>query len=441
MAFVDWLIVVVSMGALTWFSLYAVRYMRSVADFLSANRSAGRYMLTLAGGMSSLGAISMVAIFEQYYAAGFPTVWWSWLAIPAGVIITLTGWVYYRFRETRCLTLAQFFEIRYTRRFRIFAGMIVWIAGIANFGIFPYVASNFFVYFCQMPETLSVLGWAMPTYWPVMLVTLGMALVYTVIGGQVTVMLTDCIQGIFAAIAFVILSIFLLSQFSWVDVSAALAAAPERRLTQEAADAVAKARKAVDQARKPAARAKRKAELATAEAKLKDKAAIKQQADQQSLVNPFKTGKVKDFNIWFFLIIVFNMFYGAMSWQGSQAYQSSGISPHEQKMGAVIGIWRMLLQTVTVILLAVCALTFLHHPQYSAVSAPARDVLAQLKVGDTPQLAIQQRVPIALAFLLPVGLRGMFCVLMIFLLVTTQDTYMHSWGSIFIQDVIMNKCR
>ena len=64
-------------------------------------------------------------------------------------------------------------------------------------------------------------------------------------------------------------------------------------------------------------------------------------------------------------------------------------------------------------------------------------MLDQLRTGDAPQLAVQQRVPIALTHLLPTGLRGFFCVMMIFLLITTQDTYMHSWGSIFIQDVVM----
>jgi len=32
------------------------------------------------------------------------------MTIPAGAVILLTGWCYYRFRETRALTLAQFLE-------------------------------------------------------------------------------------------------------------------------------------------------------------------------------------------------------------------------------------------------------------------------------------------------------------------------------------------
>ena len=39
--------------------------------------------------------------------------------------------------------------------------------------------------------------------------------------------------------------------------------------------------------------------------------------------------------------------------------------------------------------------------------------------------------------MLPVGLRGLMCCMMVFLLITTQDTYMHSWDSIFVQDIVI----
>ena len=454
----DWLIVAGCVVLLTAFSLRTARYMKGVADFLAANRSAGRYMLTLAGGMSGFGAISAVAVFEQYYAAGFPTVWWSWLAIPASVVVALTGWVYYRFRETRCLTLAQFFEVRYSRRFRIFAALVVWVSGIANFGIFPYVASNFFVYFCGLPETLAFGGMTIPTFLPIVLLTTGMALAYTAIGGQITVMITDCVQGMFAGIAFLIFCIYLLSRFAWPDIMIAVQEAPVIAVQEEAvAAAEAKREEAAkvlehartdgagmdaDEAAAVLARAeKRAAELQEEAAEKQELAdnrtAQEEEASQRSMINPYKTSRVDSFNLWFFLILVFNIFYGAMSWQGSQAYQSSGISPHESKMGGIIALWRMLIQIVAIILLAICALTWLTQPQYAGEAAAANETLAMLQAGDTPQLAVQQRVPIALAHMLPVGLRGLFCVLMMFLLVTTQDTYLHSWGSIFVQDVVL----
>src|SRR5690606_23624455 len=73
--------------------------------------------------------------------------WWSQLAAPVGLLIALFGFVVYRFRETRALTMAQCFGVRYSRRLRVFLGMLAFIAGVVNYGIFPIVGARVFVDF------------------------------------------------------------------------------------------------------------------------------------------------------------------------------------------------------------------------------------------------------------------------------------------------------
>jgi SSS family solute:Na+ symporter len=104
MAAADWAIIGLSSLGLVIFSLYSVKHMKGVADFLAAGRLGGRYLLTISGGMSGIGAVSAVALFEMYYQAGFVPCWWSLMSIPVGVAIIMTGYVYYRFRESRALT-------------------------------------------------------------------------------------------------------------------------------------------------------------------------------------------------------------------------------------------------------------------------------------------------------------------------------------------------
>jgi len=121
---VDWLIVVCTIVILFLGVRLSKKLVRSVADYLSAGRSAGRYLLTVSHGMAYVGAITIIAQWEMNYIAGFTLRWWEFTMAAVLLIIAASGWVVYRFRETRALTIAQFLEIRYSRKFRIFSGIL-----------------------------------------------------------------------------------------------------------------------------------------------------------------------------------------------------------------------------------------------------------------------------------------------------------------------------
>jgi SSS family solute:Na+ symporter len=357
-------------------------FMRSVADFLAAGRTAGRYMLSVAQGIAMLGAISIVGFLEQNFVAGFGLTWWGLSTAVVVLIVTVTGFVIYRFRETRCLTLAEFFERRYSRRFRIFMGMLAFVSGIVNFGIFPAVGARFFIHYIGLPASLHVAGIAVGTFPLVMVTLLATALLFVFQGGQVAVIVTDFVQGLFVNLVFLAITLYLLSIVSWDQILAALGTAP--------ADA--------------------------------------------SLVNPFRTSQVEDFNFWYFLIGTVGAVYVVMSWQGAQGYNASAKSAHEAKMGAVLSNWRAIPQTLFLLVVPVIAYTVLHHPDFAPQAAR---VGAMLGAAESETIANQLRVPSVLTTLLPAGLLGAFGAVMLTAFLSTHDTYLHSWGSIFIQDVVM----
>ena len=124
MSVLDWLIVCIPLVIVAVIALRAQRYVKSVSDFLTAGRVAGRYVVAVAEAEAGLGLISIVANTEWYYRSGFAVNFWYSLGLPISALITLSGFAIYRFRETRAMTLAQFLEIRYSKRLRIFAGII-----------------------------------------------------------------------------------------------------------------------------------------------------------------------------------------------------------------------------------------------------------------------------------------------------------------------------
>src|SRR6266498_3521375 len=156
MQLIDWMLVVVPLVAVLVVAVYTRRYVKSVADFLSGGRCAGRYLLANARGESDSGLSNTSAMFERIIVSGFVLSFWDKLFYPVILLFGISGFVIYRFRETRAMTLAQFLEMRYSRGFRLYMGILAFISGILNYGIFPSISARFFIYFLNMPHDLKL---------------------------------------------------------------------------------------------------------------------------------------------------------------------------------------------------------------------------------------------------------------------------------------------
>lgn len=406
MQLLDWVIVAIPLAIVFAISHYTRRHMKSVADFLAAGRSAGRFLVATSLGAASYGAITAVMNFEQLCRAGLTLTWWETVLGqfgPIGLFLALSGFVIYRFRETRALTLAQFFEARYSRRFRVMAGFLCFISGLINYAIFPAVAARFFVNYIGLPQTVSIVGHAFPTFGIVMMILLGIALYLTLMGGQLTVMVSDATEGLISGLLYLIVAFAVLSLFNWDEMFAALSSKGHvvGLMTKDGAPAFG----------------------------------VPEGSAGNWLVDPFdKPGSIQDFNIWYVLIGAFGLIYGYMAWQGNQAFNSSAANPHEAKMGNILGNWRVFARTVMITLLGLCALTVLRSPNHTA---EAQAILADVGKIEQHQIQSQMLVPVTLGHILPVGIKGCFAAIMLFAMLACDGSYLHSWGAICIQDVIM----
>lgn len=384
LALLDWFVVAALMAAVFGAAVHTNRYTKSVADFLAANRCAGRYVIGVAEGIAGLGAVTVVALFEAYYAGGFSFAWWGFLLTVVTIVISMTGWVQYRYRQTRVLTMAELFERRYSKRFRVVAGVVIFTSGTLNFAIFPGVGANFFMHYGGFDSWFIEIGYIRVdlVYAGLMFSLLSLALAMVMLGGQVAVIVTDYIQGAFFNIALCVIALFLLLAIPWVQVAEGVANIP---------------------------------------------------TPDNSLVHPLRSSANKDFNMWFYIIQSFVLLYTFLAWQGQQAYYASAISPHEARMGRVIGSLRDMTQRSLIIVLPVSAYVVLNHGDWQASAAL---VNAELDSLQNPVLQKQLTTSITMRHLLPVGLAGAFAAMMLAAFVSTHTTYLHSWGSVFVQDIV-----
>ena len=363
--------------------IYARRYMTSVADFMTGGRAAGRYLFSLSRSEMGWGAVMVVGLFQVFYQSGFTTMWWQQFAVPASLIVAMTGFVYYRYRQTRAMTLAQFFEMRYSRRFRVFTGVLGFFAGIMNFGIVPCVGARFFVSFLELPQATHILSLEVPTYLLFMAFFLTLSASLAISGGQVTILAGGCVQGIVSQVAILAVAFTMLPLFPWSDTRAVLLHQPP----------------------------------------------------EHSLVNPFDSFATTDFNLWWVLMSLFlNQVYGTMAWQNNHAFNASGATPHETRMGNFLTNWITGGQLMMITLLALFTFTFLHNAGHAAAAAPVKDALAQFT---DPTAREQARLPLSLAYLLPHGIKGLLGAVVFMGIATGDCIHLHSWSSIFVQDVLM----
>ncbi|HJN89237.1 MAG TPA: sodium:solute symporter family protein [Verrucomicrobiota bacterium] len=192
----DWVIVAVYLLLSVGIAFFVKRYAGNMTNFVSAGRAVGTWLgvATLTG--TEMGLITVMYSAQKGFTAGFAAFHIGVIAGVVALLIGLTGFIVVRLREHKVLTIPEYYEKRYGRRTRILGGVMLAFGGLLNMGLFLKVGAMFIVGITGMDPTGGALK-------AVMAALLVLVLVYTVIGGMISVVITDYIQ-------FVILSVGIL---------------------------------------------------------------------------------------------------------------------------------------------------------------------------------------------------------------------------------------
>ena len=449
MGWIDWLVVVIPVSFVLGMAFYSRKYIRGVADFLSAGRLCGRYVISVGDIANALSIIALVAYVEVHYKTGFALAFWSKIGVYMSVIMGLLGYCTYRFRETKAMSLGQFLEMRYNRKLRIFAASLRSLSEMLANMIMPAIAARFFIYFFDLPQTIQIGAISIPTFILLVVVCLTVAVTIICMGGTLALVITDAIQGMICFPLIAIFVIFILYQFSWFN-----------EIVPVMMDRV----------------------------------------QGESFLNPYDVSKMRDFNIFFVFVLILNRVIHRASWLGGGA-TTAAKNPHEQKMAGMLGAWRSSITTIFYILIAVSIITLLNHRNWAPEAKNIRDKLssrisrelitndanrkefnARIKalpiqkhqIGvdkalsqkanlDTPLLNTahtalkefegetagnakfqefrtlfhQMMLGQSMRQLLPPVLLGLFCLIMVLAMISTDDSRMYSAAITITQDIIM----
>ena len=332
MTWYDWLILIVPACFVLWMGYRSRRYIRGVTDYLSAGRLCGRYVISIgAFADNSISIIGLVTYIEMHYKTGFSVAFWGSLLAPLGILLSLTGYCAYRWRETKAMSIGQFLEMRYSRSFRIFAAALRSLCEMLANMIMPAVAARFFIRMLDLPDVFHVLGIPVSTYVALMVLFLTISVTIICWGGTLCLLVTDTIQGMFLYPILALFVIFLLHKFS---------------ISQEVIPV------------------------------------MMDRAPGESFINPYDIYKLRDFNFFTMVVVaVYGRFMNRLTWSGA-GYDSAAKTPHEQKMAGILGQWRSAISTMFHLLIACALITFLNHRDFAVEAGEVRRELASRAADD-----------------------------------------------------------
>ena len=178
----NWLIVILPFFFVLYMAFHTRKYIRGIPDFLAGGRLCGRYLLSVGGMENGLSVMFLIAYIETHYRTGFSIGFWSSLATPIGLILALTGFVTYRLRETKAMSMGQFLEMRYSRSFRLFCAFLRTSVELLCNAILPAISARFFIYLLGIPHYIDIFGFKIQSLALVIAVVLILASVILLAG-------------------------------------------------------------------------------------------------------------------------------------------------------------------------------------------------------------------------------------------------------------------
>lgn len=215
----DWVIIVVYMLGCMVAGIWMRRYVRDVDDFAVAGREMDLNLGVASLAATEVGIVTVMygaqAGFENGFAGAVPGI----LGCIAMLIIGWTGFVIGPLRTAGVMTIPELFEKRFGKLVRWLAGLVVVLGGLLNMGMFLRLGGQFLTYVVGVDANsqvlLPVIGVKVGMLELTMTSLLLIILVYTALGGMLSVLVTDYLQFLVMGLGIVLTSVLVIYHTGW----------------------------------------------------------------------------------------------------------------------------------------------------------------------------------------------------------------------------------
>lgn len=182
------------------------KYVGKVEDFLVAGREMNVYLGIASLAATEFGIVTCMYTAQNGYKYGFAGATPGLLNAAAMFLVGYTGFCIKPLRDSGVVTIPELLEKRFGSFVRWLAGVVIVLGGLLNMGVFLRVGGEFLVVTCGLnPGTLEI----------TMTVLLVGVATYTIMGGMLSVLITDFLQFVVMSIGLIAVTILVLVEVGW----------------------------------------------------------------------------------------------------------------------------------------------------------------------------------------------------------------------------------
>jgi SSS family solute:Na+ symporter len=209
-AVIDWVILVIYLTLTFAVGFWVKRYVENLSGYLVAGRRVRTSLGVATFAATEIGTITFMFFAELGYVTGFSCFIIGLLSMLGYMIVGKTGFIVVPLRRHRVMTIPEYYELRYSRRVRLVGGIILFLGGVLNMGIFLKFDGIFLS---------EAMGFGPQAVSLIMLVMVVIVIAYTVLGGMMSVVVTDYIQFVILSIGMFVATIAVLLRLDLFELS------------------------------------------------------------------------------------------------------------------------------------------------------------------------------------------------------------------------------
>jgi len=190
------------------------KYVGKVEHFLIAGREMDLHLGIASLAATEFGVVTCMYTAQNGYELGFAGATPGIITALAMFIVGATGFCVKPLRDSGVMTIPELFAKRFGPRIRWASGVVIVLGGLLNMGVFLRTGGEFLVLVCGYDVKYLEISMT------VLLLAVG---VYTVLGGMLSVLVTDYLQFIVMSIGLIVVTVLIFWNVGWDTMTAAVA--------------------------------------------------------------------------------------------------------------------------------------------------------------------------------------------------------------------------